>query len=65
MTKVKLKLQKHYRTGKQLNISMLSNKTKKSEIHFSTLQIVTEKIVTIDDIRQQIKEALKLVYDDD
>ncbi|CAC5411408.1 unnamed protein product [Mytilus coruscus] len=66
VAKVKLKLKKHQNiesTGKRFNISMLANKTKKSEFQielknrFSTFQNATEEIVKIEDHWQEIKKA--------
>ncbi|CAG2185440.1 unnamed protein product [Mytilus edulis] len=61
---VKLKLKKHQNiesTGKRFNISMLENKTKKSEFQielknrFSIFQNAAEEIISIEDHWQEIK----------
>ena len=63
---VKLKLKKHQNiesTGKRFNISMLENKTKKSEFQielknrFSIFQNAAEEIISIEDHWQEIKNA--------
>ncbi|XP_071171614.1 craniofacial development protein 2-like [Mytilus edulis] len=66
VAKVKLKLKKHQNiesTGKGFHISMLENKTKKSEFQielknrFSTFQNAAEEIISIEDHWQEIKNA--------